>query len=50
MIIGGAIIVGTGMGIIFIMADDVTGVGMLDNAALPALFGSFAKGVEMVAK
>ena len=50
LIIGGAIIAGTGMGIIFIMADDVTGVGMLDNAALPALFGSFAKGVEMVAK
>jgi len=48
VIIGGAIIAGAGAGIIFIMADDVTGVGVIDDATLPALFGALAKGAQMV--
>ena len=50
VLIGGAIIVGAGIGIIFMMADDVTGIGAFDDAAIPALFGAFAKGVQFVAR
>ena len=48
-IFGGAIIVGAGIGILFIAADDVTGIGTIDDVAIPVLFDVFSKGVQMFA-
>lgn len=48
ILLGGTIIVGAGIGIVVIMADDVTGVGMADNAMIPVLCGTFMEGVQLI--
>ena len=49
VIIGGSTIALAGIGIIVIMADDVTVIGALDDVSLPVLFSAFTKGMQMVA-
>ncbi len=41
--------VGAGIGIIVIIADDASGIGAFDNYALPALFGALARGGQLIA-
>lgn len=48
-IIGGTIIISAGIGIIFIMTDDVTGIGTLNDVSLPVLFDVFSMGVQLIA-
>jgi len=46
---GRILIVASTIAIIWVVGNDISGVGAVDDATLPALFGTFAKGVEMVA-
>ena len=42
--------IGTGLATVVIMADDAFGIGVADDTALPLLYYTFSKGVEMVAR
>ena len=48
VILGGALVVGAGAAIVWIVSNDFTGVGVVDDGALPALVGVFSKGVELI--
>lgn len=40
--------IGAGVAILVIAADDVTGIGVANDAALPSIMGVFSKGAEML--
>ena len=46
---GGLILATAGLAVIAIMADDATGVGAIDDAALPFLADTIRKGAELIA-
>lgn len=45
---GGIIVVGSLIGMAIIAADDVTGIGVADDALFGPLSGSFSKGIIMI--
>ena len=47
-IVGGAIMLGAGIAILVIAADDITGAGIANDSALPSLISGFTKGAEML--
>ena len=47
-LLGGGIMIGSGVAIIIIAADDLTGIGIADDFALPPLLAIFLEGVGII--
>ncbi|MCQ4021697.1 MULTISPECIES: RHS repeat-associated core domain-containing protein [unclassified Ruminococcus] len=49
VILGATLIIASSVGIVLIAVDDVTVIGIMDDTAIPILFGSLCEGVKAVA-